>query len=226
MVERIIVGPLHTNTYLVSTGKKECILIDPGDDADVIIERLDAVNMIPTAIIFTHGHLDHTSAANAIIEHYKDRVSLAIGIHADDSSFLGRNARQVNRAAFRPFGKGAEAYFETTFRPLPKVTFFFEENDQLLDSDLSVIHTPGHTPGSVSFYSEQRGYVFTGDTLYFKGIGKTDFHKGNKKDIMDSITNKLFKLPSDTRLFPGHGPNSTIERESEHNRFSTDHAMM
>lgn len=226
MVERIIVGPLHTNTYIVSTGKKECLLIDPGDEPELIIQRLESINMVPTAILFTHGHLDHTAAANAIIEHYKDRVAIAIGIHPDDSPFLGRNARRVNRAAFRPFGKRAEAYFEQTFCPLPRITFFLDEHEPVMDTDLEVIHTPGHTPGSISLYSEQRGYVFSGDTLYFKGIGKTDFHKGSRNQLLESITKKLFALPSETRLFPGHGPNSTIERESRHNEFSTDHAMM
>ncbi len=225
MVERIIVGPLHTNTYVVSTGKKECLLIDPGDEIDLLIQRLESINMTPRAIIFTHGHLDHTSAAQGIIEHYREKGEMAIGIHPDDAEFLGRKSRERNRKTFAIFGEPGESYFENTYCELPKVTFFLEEGEQILDTDLTVMHTPGHTPGSVSFYSESRKYVFSGDTLFFKGIGKADFAESNEKALLDSIQSKLLTLPPDTRLFPGHGPSSSIERESRNQSFSTNHSM-
>ncbi|HUX51180.1 MAG TPA: MBL fold metallo-hydrolase [Spirochaetia bacterium] len=225
MVERIIVGPLHTNTYVVSTGKKDCVLIDPGDEVELLIERLEAINMVPRAIIFTHGHLDHTSAAQGIISWYRDRGEVGIGIHPEDAEFLGTQARTLNHETFAMFGEGGETYFNNTFSELPKVTFFLEHGDTVPDTDLKVIHTPGHTKGSISLYSELRNYVFTGDTLFFKGIGKTSFAESSETSLMESIEDRLLTLPPETRMFPGHGPNTSIEREKRDRSYSTDHSM-
>ncbi len=224
MIERIIVGPLHTNTYVVSTGKKECILIDPGDEVELLIQRLEAINMIPRAIIFTHGHLDHTSAAQGIIARYKDKGEVAIGIHTADAHFLGTDAWKANHETFAYFGRGGEEYFQNTFSELPKVTFFLEDGEPILDTDLKVIHTPGHTPGSVSLYSDTRNYVFTGDTLFFKGIGKSDFPESDESTLRTSV-DELLSLPPETRMFPGHGPSSFVEREKRDCNYSTDHTM-
>ncbi|HUX13540.1 MAG TPA: MBL fold metallo-hydrolase [Spirochaetia bacterium] len=225
MVERIIVGPLHTNAYIVSTGKKECILIDPGDEMDLLIQRLEAINMTPRAVIFTHGHLDHTSAAKGILEHYREKGTMAVGVHPDDARFFGRKSKEMNRATFAMFGDAGKNYFENTYSELPKVTFFLEDDEQILDTDFVVIHTPGHTPGSVSLYSESRNYVFSGDTLFFKGIGKADFSESDEKKLRNSVQTRLLTLPPETRLFPGHGPSSSIERENRDQKFSTNHSM-
>ena len=108
MVERIIVGSLYTNSYVVSTGKKECMIVDPGADAPLLLNRLEILNVIPTAIVFTHGHLDHTSAAQAIIDHYADRVEkMEVGIHRSDRSYLPPKGEQTNRELFEPLGEEA-----------------------------------------------------------------------------------------------------------------------
>lgn len=220
MVERIIVGPLYTNAYVISTGKKECMLVDPGADSQEILARLEILNVVPTAIVFTHGHLEHTGAAQAIIEHYAERdVKIEVGIHRSDRPYLPPKGKDTNLELFRPFGRDAMNVFETLFHELPKPTFFLKDGDQVLESDFVVMHTPGHSQGSVCLYSEERQMLFSGDTLFFKTVGRTDVVGSDLKKMTKSIRNVLFELPPETRLFPGHGPNSTLEREIEFNDF-------
>lgn len=227
MIERIVVGNLYTNAYIASVSKKECILIDPGADVEKLIKRLEAINMTPLAIIFTHGHLDHTAAAVGIIEHFAQRdVTVQVGIHEGDNSFLGEPGIEANRATFEFFGdRGVEAY-EELVRPLPVADFYFDEGDAILDTDIQVLHTPGHTKGSVSLYSESRKVVFSGDTLFFHSIGRSDVPLGDEEQLKATIKERLFTLPEETRLFPGHGPVSTIERELMNNPFVSDGATI
>jgi len=220
MVERIIVGPLYTNAYVISTGKKECFLIDPGADAQEILSRLEILNVVPTAIVFTHGHLEHTGAAHAIINHYAERgMKIEVGIHRSDRAFLPPKGKDTNWALFKPFGKDAIKVFKALYDDLPTPTFFLKDGDPVLDSDFVTIHTPGHSQGSVSLYSEERQMLFSGDTLFFKTVGRTDVVGSDIKKMTKSIRGVLFELPRETRLFPGHGPNSTLEREIEFNDF-------
>ena len=220
MVERIIVGPLYTNAYVISTGKKECMIIDPGADAAEILTRLEVLNVIPTVIVFTHGHLEHTSAAQEVIDHYAERdLKIEVGIHRSDRPYLPPKGEQTNWALFEPFGKHATAIFKQLYTRLPKPTFFLQDGEPLLDTDFVVLHTPGHSQGSICLYSEERGVLFSGDTLLFKTVGRTDVVGGDIKKMTKSIRTTLFELPPETRLFPGHGPNSTLEREIEFNDF-------
>ncbi len=214
MIERIIVGNEHTNTFVVSVAKKECVLIDPGADGKEIVHRLDIVNFRPVMIIFTHGHLAHVAATDAIVDHYEHHIE--IGIHPDDQHFLGSTAYKEHKKVYDSLGVSS-VDFEETFRPIPEASFTFEEGDTIGESDLVVIHTPGHTPGSVCFYSEERNALFSGDTLLFKSIGNTEVPQGDQELLLSSIRDKLFALPEQTRLFPGHGPLSTLEREIRNN---------
>jgi glyoxylase-like metal-dependent hydrolase (beta-lactamase superfamily II) len=221
MVERIIVGSLYTNSYVVSTGKKECMVVDPGADPELLLNRLEILNVVPTSIVFTHGHLDHTSAAQAIIDHYSDRVEkIEIGIHRSDRSYLPPKGEQTNRDLFEPLGPEAMAAFDQLYTELPKPTFFLKDGDQILDTDFVTMHTPGHSQGSCCLYSEERNALFSGDTLFFKAIGRTDVVGGDITKLTKSIRKTIFALPPETRLFPGHGPNSILEREIANNDFS------
>jgi glyoxylase-like metal-dependent hydrolase (beta-lactamase superfamily II) len=107
--------------------------------------------------------------------------------------------------------------FEEALEALPEADEHFADGDQILDTDLQVLHGPGHTPGSVCFYSEERSALFSGDTLFFKSIGATDIPDGSSEQLLQSIKQKIFPLPPETRLFPGHGPLSTVEREKSNN---------
>lgn len=219
MVERIIVGPLYTNAYIVSTGKKECIVIDPGDEAEKLCTRLESLNLVPQAILCTHGHLDHTSAAVEIQRHYQHERDhhIPIGIHAEDAEFFGDDAERRHQDCFLPLGDNATRVFEQLRPGIARADFEIAVGEPLLDSDLVAFATPGHTPGSVSFYSETRGIVWSGDTLLFKSVGRTDLNGGSGDELLRSISSVLYSLPAETRLFPGHGPFSSIEREKLNN---------
>ncbi len=209
---------MHTNAYIVSIGKKECIIIDPGDNSDVLIRRLEAMNLLPLAIVYTHGHIDHTSATGDIIDHYAGRDHhVSVGIHKEDAVFLGETAVAQNRAIFEVYGEPGLSAFSSFKAEVPSPEFFYEEGEAILDSDIVVMHTPGHSPGSTCFYSEPREAVFTGDTLFFNTIGRSDFPSGKPDLLEKSITDRLFTLPVHTRIFPGHGPLSSIERELKNN---------
>ncbi|MFW6338344.1 MAG: MBL fold metallo-hydrolase [Alkalispirochaetaceae bacterium] len=227
MIERIVVGNLYTNSYIASVSKKECLLIDPGADVEKLIQRLEAINMTPLAIVFTHGHIDHTGATRGILDHFAQRdAQIQVGIHKGDDSFLGASGVEANKATFEYFGERGRAAYEELLKPLPEADFYFDEGDTLLETDLTIMHTPGHTRGSVSIYSESRKVVFSGDTLFFHSIGRSDVPLGDADTLKKNITERLFTLPEDTRLFPGHGPVSTIEREIMNNPLVSDGATI
>lgn len=202
------------------------MIVDPGADAALLLQRLETLNVTPTAIVFTHGHLDHTSAAQAIVEHYADRVpDMQIGIHRSDRPYLPPKGKATNLALFEALGAQAVAAFESLYSSLPKPTFFLSDGEPILDTDFVTIHTPGHSQGSVCLYSEERGALISGDTLLFKTVGRTDVVGSDIDKLTKSITKTLFTLPPETRLFPGHGPNSVLEREIEFNDFEPNPQM-
>jgi glyoxylase-like metal-dependent hydrolase (beta-lactamase superfamily II) len=220
MLERIIVGELHVNCYIYFTGKKECFLIDPGGDSDNIVKRLSALNMVPRAMVFTHGHLDHIAAALDLYTRFAaQNRKVSVAVHKADNAYFGNHAREKHKQIFASMGMAGETLFDTFFQGVPKADLILEENATVLDSDLAIIHTPGHTKGSICLYSENRKILFTGDTLFCEGIGRSDLPGGDAKALSASIIKKLYTLPPETRIFPGHGPQSTLEREMNYNPF-------
>ena len=219
MVERIIVGPLYTNAYIVSTGKKECFIVDPGAEPESIIERLETLNMVPLAMVCTHGHLDHIAAAGEIKRHFRSAKDLdvVLGVHKKDAGFFGAEGRTRAEKAYGDFGESGMKAFEALYDQVPEPDFYIEDGEALLDTDFMIIHTPGHSPGSVCLYSETRNALFTGEILQFKTIAKAHFPDSDQAKMLESIHEKIFTLPGLTRLFPGHGPFSTIEREIANN---------
>ena len=227
LVNRVIVGSMFTNAYVVSTGKKECILIDPGADATLIVQRLETMNLIPQAILLTHGHIDHTSGARGVVEYYSTRgQQIPIGIHAADTGFLGATASQNNLDLFSSLGDNAISALETYEQDIPAAEFFFTAGEPVLDTDLIASHTPGHSPGSTCFYSESRQVLFSGDMLFFNTIGRADFPGGDAAMVLSSVSERLFTLPAETRVCPGHGPLTTIEREKMNNPLDSEGATI
>jgi glyoxylase-like metal-dependent hydrolase (beta-lactamase superfamily II) len=220
MIERIVVGQMFTNAYIYSEWKKECIVIDPGGSAEEIIRQITLKNLTPRGIACTHGHLDHVAAVGQLKFYYEEKgAKVPVAIHSLDKHYLGKTAKRAHKQSFRNLGILDPDLFDSFFSPLPEPDIILEEGKKIFDSDLTVIHTPGHTKGGVSFYSEKQNILFSGDTLFFEGIGRTDLPEGDGKILFDSIKNKLYSLPELTRVFPGHGPDTTLEREMRHNPF-------
>jgi glyoxylase-like metal-dependent hydrolase (beta-lactamase superfamily II) len=202
IVKGLVVGPLQVNCYLVGCEEtKEGIVIDPGGDAPVILSQIHALELNIAYIINTHGHIDHVAANRSI----KEATSAPIAIHRLDAPWLTN-----------PQG-GLALLLGVT--PGPPADIFLEEGDEVRFGKISlkVLHTPGHTTGGISLWGEE--IIFTGDALFNMGIGRTDLPGGDFKSLIESIRTKLFTLPEETVVYPGHGPPTTIGREKRTNPF-------
>ena len=198
-IEKLIVGQLQTNCYLIiavrqleeKQSRRECLIIDPGDDADFIINRIRDLELKPIGIVATHGHFDHILSVT--------ELKLAFGIpfylHKADLSILKRTQSTAK------YFTGLEV------DPPPPVDKYLKKG-QILKvgrGNLKVIETPGHTPGSISLYSNKDKVVFVGDLLFAGGgVGRTDLQGGNAK-LLDVSIKKILKLPKNTVVYPGHG---------------------
>jgi len=207
-IEKLIVGQLQTNCYLVWDKKtREGIIIDPGDDAEYIISRIKDLEIKPQMILATHGHFDHVLAVLEL----KLAFKIPFLLHRKDL-FLVKKA--VSSAKF--FAGNREALTPLTDKFIKEGKIIsFGKNERL-----KVIETPGHSPGGVAFLG--RGVVFSGDTLFKQGVGRTDFSYCSQAGLIDSIKNKLFKLPDETIVYPGHGEETTIGEEKPTNRQKTN----
>src|SRR5271157_4612439 len=220
MVERVVVGPWKTNCYIFSSTKKECIIIDPGGSEAEIASRVDVLNMVPVGIALTHGHVDHLAALGKLRDSYAARgYKLPIAVNPSDRRFLGTGGRETHRENLEFLGLDELSFFGVDADELPKADVRLKEGDRVFNMDLTVLETPGHTPGSVCFYAEKEGILFSGDTLFFDGVGRTDLPGGSEKKLKESIQRKIAVLPPETRVFPGHGPFTTVEREKRGNVF-------
>ncbi len=195
--------------YLVGDEtSKTCALIDPAFETDRILTEADRLEYRVTHIINTHGHSDHTAGNEAI----KAATGAQLLIHKLDANRLGK---VVHKTFSRILGgKGS---------PVPDV--LLNDNDLIQISDganLRVIHTPGHTPGSMCLYSD--GHIFTGDTLFVGAVGRTDLPGGSSKQLLASVREKIYTLPGSTIVWPGHdygpSPSSTIKQEKHTNPFT------
>jgi len=201
ILKTIRVGPFGTNCYIVGCEtSKEAIVIDPGDEADLILEELKAAGLMCRIIVNTHGHVDHITANKALAE----ATGAVIAIGAEDAPSLLDPTLSLSRAL------GNIAKGKTS----PPADVLLAEGDTVYAGNvcLEILHTPGHTRGSISLLGE--GVVFSGDTIFASGgIGRTDFPGGSYDELVESIEEKLLVLPDETRVYPGHGPSTTIGRE-------------
>ncbi len=198
-IEKLVVGQLQTNCYLVWDKKSsQAVIIDPGDDADYLIQRINDLGLKPKLIVATHGHFDHVLAV--------PELKLAFGIpfllHRKDLFLLKRSAETAH-------------YFTRAAADPPLMPDkFIKEGDQIVfgKQKLKVMETPGHSPGGVALYSRGAGVLFSGDTLFCQGVGRTDFSYGSTRDLEKSIK-RLLRLPKEILVYPGHGPETTIGKE-------------
>jgi glyoxylase-like metal-dependent hydrolase (beta-lactamase superfamily II) len=203
-IEKLTVGELATNCFLVwEEENEEALIIDPGDSGDFISEKILFLKLRPKMILLTHAHFDHVLAALELQLAFK--IPLAMS-KKDESilAYMQKSARFWLRAKNEPPS------------PPPKVDKFLDEGDRIRlgKSVFKVLATPGHTPGSLSFYSVQEKAVFTGDTLFANGVGRTDLPGSSAKELKKSLK-KLLALPGKTRVLPGHGPETTIGQEKK-----------
>lgn len=196
-------GPFQTNSYLVySEASQLAVVIDPAAADPSIPDFLEKNGLKLKYIFLTHSHLDHIGGVSALKAKYHPEIIL----HQNDVSLL-ESADEFARMLGLPPPKA--------FQPDMLLT---DENEiKFSDLQFNVLHTPGHTPGSVSFVIDDLAFV--GDTLFAQSIGRTDLPGGNYEKILTSIREKLFTLPDETRVFPGHGPDTSIQIEKVTNPF-------
>jgi glyoxylase-like metal-dependent hydrolase (beta-lactamase superfamily II) len=213
MIEALTVGPLGERCYILPAEEAgTCILVDPGDEARRILARLGELGLQPAVIAFTHGHLDHTAALPDILEALgREGRQTLVAIHREDAPYLGEGAEEKNRLTFSTIR--AMGFFKHYFRPMPKASLIVADGDLIPGSTWKVIHTPGHTRGSVCFYDEKAGILVSGDTLFLDGVGRTDGPDSDTTALEASIQKKLFCLPASTIVYPGHGEPTTIGHE-------------
>ena len=202
-------GDYRTNCYLIHDTKKAWI-IDPGFDGARVARKLQSLQLEPQAIYLTHTHWDHVLGLPGLVEVYG---SLPLMVHPTEASFLGHRGGKILRDFALAIDPRQAHIPQSLWESIPEATHLYEDNEILEESGLRVIHTPGHSPGSVSLYHEGDGILFSGDTLFMQSIGRTDLPNSTPEAIFSSITDRLFVLPDDTRVYPGHGPATTIGKE-------------
>uniref|UniRef100_UPI003217413A MBL fold metallo-hydrolase n=1 Tax=uncultured Draconibacterium sp. TaxID=1573823 RepID=UPI003217413A len=209
-IEKFVVNPLGENSLVVSDESGECIFIDPGffysEEKDEIRSYIAENKLNPVKITNTHCHFDHIMGVEFIREEY----GVSLHAHADDAFWIERAEDQAKRFGFE-------------IEPVRPVDAFLHENENIKfgNSELEVIHIPGHTPGHVVFYNREAEILIGGDVLFYGSIGRTDLPGGNHNDLISNIKNKLFGLPDNTKVYCGHGPETTIGFEKRNNPFLT-----
>lgn len=205
LIKGIAVGPLQANCFIIADeNTKKAVVIDPGDEPDIILNFIKENGLSIEYIVCTHGHFDHVGAVGDIKKETGGRVVL----HKDEIDIY---KAALDMAAF--WG------YEIDPLPEPDIMVKGEEDLKIGNLSLKIIHTPGHSPGGICIYGE--GIIVTGDTLFAGSVGRTDFYGGDINKLKSSFK-RIMDLPEDTRVLPGHGNNSTVGYEKRNNMFSKD----
>jgi glyoxylase-like metal-dependent hydrolase (beta-lactamase superfamily II) len=202
-LNQLTVGQLGVNCYIVSCeDTKEALVIDPGDNAEKILEKIEQENLQVKYIVNTHGHADHIGANNIL----KNKTNAAIAIHIEDAPMIGDPKLNLS------------VYIGTSIIS-DSADIILNDGDTITigNVNLSVLHTPGHTKGGICLVTE--GALFSGDTLFAESIGRCDFPDGSMNDLIHSIQSQLMSLSDDVKVYPGHGSVTTIGWERIHNPY-------
>jgi glyoxylase-like metal-dependent hydrolase (beta-lactamase superfamily II) len=203
IVERFEVGPFLVNTYIVGCRRSgQGFIVDPGDQGDEILQRCEQLGLDVTHIVNTHGHIDHI-AENGYI---REKTGARIIIHPDDARMLTDPHRNLS------------AYLADQVVS-PPADLYFQEGEPFRVGELSfdVLHTPGHSPGSICLVNDRLAFV--GDLLFYDSVGRSDFPGGSHTVLIQNIRRKLLPRGDEILVFPGHGPATTIGRERRENPF-------
>lgn len=236
-IECYEVGPLPTNCYFfINDDTKEAVIIDPGPEAEDLIVSIERKKINISAILLTHGHSDHADGAEGL----RKEIIKAGYYTCADQNFSSeekkktiQNTDEVDGSKIIPIYV-SELEKETLSNPsinvspmivgVPKkynADVFLHDGDELnfCGTNIKVLSTPGHTMGGCSYYIEDAGAVFSGDSLFFGSIGRTDFPGGSTSTLVHSVKEKLFTLPDETKVYTGHGPETSIGFEKKNNPY-------
>ena len=203
ILRTFVVGQLKTNCYLVGCEHTRlAMIIDPGGDAEKILDAIQESKVKVQHVVLTHFHFDHVMAADAVLA----ATNASLAIHHVEAAYLSDPP-----ALFR--------YFTPSVPRGLVADLLLHDGDDLAVGQLNtkILHTPGHSPGSVSLWIAQEEGVFCGDVLFREGVGRADFPGCSREALERSIRERLFALPDETTVYPGHGPKTTIGHERRHN---------
>ncbi|BCJ93486.1 MBL fold metallo-hydrolase [Anaerocolumna cellulosilytica] len=202
-IQTLVLGAVRTNCYLITNEEtRETIIIDPGAQAELVKAKIQELGSVPMAVLLTHGHFDHIMAAKELAEEY----AIEIYVHETEKELVSNSSLNGG-------------YLINTSYGLVPDTLIKEEVLKMAGFELQVLHTPGHTVGSVCFYLKDQKVLISGDTLFLGSVGRTDLPTGNFDTLQKSIREKLFILPEDVIVYPGHGDATTIGYEKNHNPY-------
>ena len=204
MIIKRTVGNVETNCYIVvNDASRECFIVDPGDEADVLVKAIEDAKAVPKAILLTHGHFDHIYAVDSLVRKY------GIPVYASEKEAELLKTPRMNCSAF--YGREASVIPEN----------YIEDGDifEIAGFKIKGIHTPGHTKGSMCFYIESEDVLFSGDTLFKESVGRTDLPTGNTHLLLESLRDKIIVLPAETKIYPGHGPETELDYEKRNNSY-------
>lgn len=205
-IDQLELGPVQTNCYIISNEEKECLIFDPGEESEKVLALLKRKNLKPVAILLTHAHFDHIGA----VDNLRDRFSVPVYLHNKERDWLGRpNLNGSGKYAALPDYRIKDA----------NVLLNDEKELQVSSFHMDLFHTPGHSPGSLTFSFGVEGFAIVGDTLFRGSIGRTDLVDGSEKRLLQSIRESLLTLPEHMILYPGHGPETTPSEEMKSNPF-------
>lgn len=205
VVRHVVVGPFGLNAWLAACDRTgEAVLIDPGDEISRVLAMTEPGGLRVTRIVLTHGHVDHVTGVAEAAE----RTGAPVQIHADDQPLVDGLRAQAALFGLDPATPPVVAHHHV-----------HGERFRVGDQEATLLHVPGHTPGSCAIHFAEAGHLFAGDTLFAGSIGRTDLPGGDGKAIIHSIRDVLLPLGDDVRVHCGHGPDTTLGRERRENPF-------
>ena len=209
-IKQFTCNMLAENCYVVSDETKEAVIIDCGalyeEESAAIFNYISSEDLKPTHLLCTHGHFDHCMGNGMIYTKY----GMMPEIHIEDKYLMDTMTAQIKDLL------GISLPLD-----VPPIGKYLTDKDIINfgNHSFKILHTPGHTPGGIVFYCEEEHVAFSGDTLFRMSIGRTDFERGSYEDMVNSLHNVLANLPSDTKICPGHGPETTIGDEVRYNPY-------
>jgi len=198
IIKTIPVGMTQANCYILGCEEtKMGAVIDPGDEGERILEAVEGSGLKITHVLLTHAHFDHMGAGDEVVK----ATGAPLALHPEDLPLLNAG--------------GGAIFFGLPSVPVPDVSIQLTADQEIVVGELTlrVLHTPGHTPGHVTFYEPNQGIIFDGDVLFAQSIGRSDLPGGSHETLMRSIEESLMTLPDETVVYSGHGPETTIGRE-------------